>query len=540
MSNANIDSNFIAAMNNTDILIVGAGPTGLMMACQLAINKISFRIIDKNDDHTTQSRALVIQSRSVEILDQMGIAEQAIRNGKITKAIGAFFNGKKVLRVTVSNMGKGLTKFPYLLMLEQSHTEAILGGFLKEHKCKVERRTELKSFTQSNNEVISVLRLPNEKEEIVNAKYVIGADGAHSIVREQLKIPFGGKAYEESLFVLDCKAEVDIPNDEMYLTFAEKAVGGFFPLTNGRWRILGNIPKELEGNQEIRFEDIEKNFAGGVHMNVKLYDPQWISAYRSHHRYASIFRQARCFLAGDAAHIHSPVGAQGMNTGLQDAYNLAWKLTLVLKGKAKETLLDTYTEERITIARNLVRTTDRAFNIVTNQNFFLRKFRLCVVPFVLEMVAPLFQKLNFIQQLAFKIISEIGINYRRNLLAQHASLGKFPNYAPKPGDRLPFIQFKDATGNETNIQEKVKGKFFCFFIFSDIVPKEFISIIVPFNDLFSIETIPFTEPTKILYKEFGIKRNGCYLIRPDMYIAYRADKFDNEHLTKYILQFLNQ
>src|SRR5262249_29901672 len=203
-----------------------------------------------------------------------------------------------------------------------------------------------------------------------------------SVVCEQLKIPFGGKTYEESLFVLDCKAEVDIPNDEMYLTFAEKAVGGFFPLTNGRWRVLGNIPKELEGNEEFRFEDIEENFAERVHMNVKLYDPQWISAYRSHHRYASTFRQDRCFLAGDAAHIHSPVGAQGMNTGLQDAYNLAWKLTLVLKGKAKETLLDTYTEERITIARNLVRTTDRAFNLVTNQNFFLKKIRLYIVPLV--------------------------------------------------------------------------------------------------------------------------------------------------------------
>ncbi len=532
---------FSQAMNfnsNTDVLIVGAGPTGLMMACQLAINKIPFRIIDKTEDHTTQSRALVIQARSVEILDQMGIAEKAIQQGKIAKAIGAFFNGKKVLRVTVNDIGKGLTRFSYFLMLEQSHTESILVDFLKEHGYEVERRTQLKTITQDFNEVTSVLVPGDGKEERVKTKYVVGADGAHSIVREQLNIPFEGKTYQESLFVLDCRAEVDIPHDEMYLTFGETALGGFFPLTNGRWRILGNIPMELEGKEEIKFEDIEKNFAKRIHMNVKLYDPQWISAYHSHHRYASTFRKERCFLTGDAAHIHSPVGAQGMNTGLQDAYNLAWKLTLVLKGKAKDSLLDTYTEERISIARDLVRSTDRVFNLVTSTNISLKTFRLYIIPIVLKLVAPFFQKLKFIQRFAFKRVSEIGISYRKSSLSKNASLGKFPDYAPKPGDRLPFIQFKDANGNETNIHERIKGKFFCLLIFSDSVPEEIVSIVEAFKDLFSIETIPFTEQTKILYKEFGIKKKGCHLIRPDMYIAYRADKFDPGHLIKYLSQFL--
>ncbi|HEV8286676.1 MAG TPA: FAD-dependent monooxygenase [Chitinophagaceae bacterium] len=524
---------------NTDVLIVGAGPTGLMMACQLAINNIRFRIIDKNEDHTTQSRALVIQARSIEILDQMGIADKAIQQGKIAKAIGAFFNGKKVLRITVNDMGAGLTRFPNLLMLEQSHTENILVEFLSEHGHNVDRRTELKSFIQSRNEVTSILKLPDGNEETITSKYVIGSDGTHSIVRDQLKIPFGGKTYEESLFVLDCKAEVDIPNDEMYLTFADTAFGGFFPLTNGRWRILGNLPKELEEKEEITFEDIEKGFAKRINMNVTLYNPQWISAYRSHHRYASIFRKERCFLTGDAAHIHSPVGAQGMNTGLQDAYNLAWKLSLVLKKKAKDSLLDTYTEERITIAKNLVRSTDKVFNVVTSNNIFFKTFRLYIIPIALKLVSPLFQKLKFIQRFAFKMISEIGISYRNKSLSQNASLGKFPGYAPKPGDRLPFVQFKDASGNETNIQGKVKGNLFCFLIFSDNIPNEIVSAIESFKDLFLIETIPFTEQTKNLNKEFGIKKTGCYLIRPDMYIAYRAAKFDTEHLTKYLSRFLN-
>ena len=528
------------ATSTIDVLIVGAGPSGLMIACQLAINNVPFRIIDKNEDHTTQSRALVIQARSMEIFDQMGISEKAIHRGKIAKAIGAFFNGKKVLRVTVNDMGKGLTKFPYLLMLEQSHTEKILVDFLKEHGHEIERTTQLKNITQSLGEVISVLKRGDGKEETIKTKYVIGADGAHSIVREQLNIAFAGKTYHQSLFVLDCSAEVDLPHDEMYLTFSSTALGGFFPLTNGRWRILGNIPAELEGKEEITFDDVEKNFAKRIHMNVKLYDPQWISAYHSHHRYASTFRRQKCFLIGDAAHIHSPVGAQGMNTGLQDAYNLAWKLTLVLSGKAKDSLLDTYTEERISIARNLVRTTDRVFNLITSANIFLKTFRLYIIPVALKLITPIFQKLKFAQRFAFKRISEIEISYRKNSLSQNASLGKFPNQAPKPGDRLPFIQFKEAGGNETTIQEKAKGSFFCFFIFSDNIPKEIITVIKPFEDFFSVATIPFTEQTKILYKEFGIKKTGCYLIRPDRYIAYRANKFDDDHLAKYLSQFLNK
>ncbi|MCU7550381.1 FAD-dependent monooxygenase [Chitinophagaceae bacterium LB-8] len=523
--------------SNIDVLIVGAGPTGLMMACQLAMHNIPFRIIDKNEDHTTQSRALVIQARSLEIFDQMGIAEKALQRGKTAKAIGAFFNGKKALRIAVNDMGSGLTKFPNLLMLEQSQTERILVEFLGSQNHNVDRRTEIKSFSQNGDAVTSILKLPDGKEEIIKSKFIIGADGAHSFVREQSGITFGGKTYEESLFVLDCKAEVDIPDDEMYLTFADKAFGGFFPLTNGRWRVLGNIPMDLENKEEITFEDIEKNFANRIQLNVKLYDPQWISAYHSHHRYASTFRKDRCFLAGDAAHIHSPVGAQGMNTGLQDAYNLAWKLALVLKGKAKDSLLDTYTEERIAIAKRLVRSTDRVFKVVTSKNYFPRIFRMYVVPVALKLVAPLFQKIKFIQRIAFRLISEIGISYRNKSLSKNASFGKFSNDAPHPGDRLPFIRFKDANGNETNIQNKVKGNCFCFLIFYDNIPKEIISAIEPFKYFISIEIIPMTSQTEILYKAFGIKKNGCYLIRPDMYIAYKSVDFDAEHLTKYLERY---
>ena len=526
--------------SDTDVLIVGAGPSGLMMACQLAIHNIPFRIIDKSEDHTTQSRALVVQARSMEIFDQMGIAEEAIQKGQVAKAIGAFFNGKKVLRLIVNNIGEGLTKFPYFLMLEQSCTESLLVNFLAARGHQVERRKELISIDQNANEVIAVLKQTGGQEEIVKTKYIIAADGAHSTVREQLKIDFVGSTYEQSLFVLDCKAIVDIPHDEMYLTFARNALGGFFPLTNGRWRILGNLPGELEKKEKVSFEDIEKNYAERVQINVKLYDAHWFSVYRTHHRYASTFRKGRCFLIGDAAHIHSPVGAQGMNTGLQDAYNLSWKLSLVIKGKAKDKLLDTYNEERISIARNLVRTTDKAFKLFASPNFFFQTIRLYVIPVGIKLVVPVFLKFKSIQRLAFKYVSEIGISYRKNFLAKNSSLGKFPGNSPKPGDRLPFIKFKDANEEVINIQEKIKSNSFSLFIFSHKVPNEWLSFLDQFKNIISSEIIPFSIDTKNIYSKLGVYKNGCYLIRSDMYIAYRADKFELEHFRKYLSQFLNK
>jgi len=517
------------------VLIVGAGPTGLMLACQLAIHKIPFRIIDKNEDHTMQSRALVIQARSLEIFHQMGIAEEAIQYGKIARAVGVFINGKKVVRIPVIDIGKGLTRFSHLLMLEQSHTERILEGFLIKQGYAIDRNTELIAFTQAQDIATCVVKKNGGNEETINTKFVIGADGAHSVVREKLNIPFEGKTYQQTLFVLDCKAEVDLPDDEMYLTFAGTSFGGFFPLKNGRWRILGNIPAVLS-QKEITFEDINKDFAQRVKMKVRLFDPHWLSVYHSHHRYASTFRQGRGFLVGDAAHIHSPVGAQGMNTGLQDAYNLGWKLALVLKEKAKDKLLDNYTEERIIIARNLVRTTDRVFNLLTNAKASIKLFRMHILPYALRLGGPVFQKIRFLQKFAFIRVSEIGIHYRFSSISQNASFGSFSKQAPRPGDRLPFEEYIDISGEHINIQDLTRGKFFSLFVFDEKVPEDISLIVDPFKDFISIERISLTEHTRQLYSRFGIKRNGLYLIRPDMYIAYRSNGYNADHFQKYVSQ----
>lgn len=507
----------MAEQHNTDVLIIGAGPTGLLMACQLAIHNVPFRIVDKTEDHTTQSRALVIQARSLEILHQAGISAQALEQGTIAGHIGSIFNGKKLLRLTVKEIGEGMTRFPFLLMLEQSRTEALLNSFLEERGHRVERQTELRDLSQDKNGVTAALRTSDGTPVLVRAKYLLGADGAHSFVRKKLGIEFGGRTFEQSLFVVDCKAEVDVARDEMCLAFSPEGVAGYFPLTNGRWRVLGTLPRGLEKKEKITFNDIRPGFSERMRMPVKLYDEQWMAIYHAHHRYASTFRAGRCFIAGDAAHIHSPVGAQGMNTGLQDAYNLAWKIAFVLKGRAGEQLLDTYTEERIRVAKNLVRTTDNAFRVVTSRNFFFMPFRLYIVPFFMRLLFPLVERSKVIRRIAFRYISEIGISYRHGSLALHATSGRFPRRAPKPGDRWPFL-----VSGAIDLQEKVRADRFTLFLFAVNNNFEKMSFDERFDELIATETVPSTDQTRSLYSTLGIRTNGWYLVRPDGYVACRS------------------
>src|SRR5665648_25817 len=317
---------------NIDVLIVGAGPAGLMMACQLALHNVTFRIIDKKDRPTNYSGALIVQARSLEIFQQMGIAQTAVQSGVIANEIKLIFNGKKSFTIPVKDIGRGLSLFPYMLLLEQSKTELILTDFLNNFGYSIERGPELDRFTQDDLGVTSILKLPDGNEETITTKYLIAADGARSTIRKQLQIPFVGKTYPISLFVSDCKAIGELSSNQLCFSFSDKTTAGFFPLPSGRWRIDGAISKDLENKDLLTFKDVGKHFREKSRMNVEISEPDWFSVFHVNERYAPSFQLNRCFLVGDAAHIHSPVGAQGMNTGLQDSYNLSWKLAFVLQG----------------------------------------------------------------------------------------------------------------------------------------------------------------------------------------------------------------
>jgi 2-polyprenyl-6-methoxyphenol hydroxylase-like FAD-dependent oxidoreductase len=523
--------------HSCEVLIVGAGPTGLMLACQLARFGISHRIVEKNSGPTTQSRALAIQARSLELFAQLGIAQQAVEQGKRAKAVNYVARGKLAQRISLEGHGESLTAFPYLLILDQSRTEQLLIDFLVQHDHSVEWQTELVSFTQNSQGVLATLQHWNGTQEQVQAAWLVGADGAKSVVRRILDIPFGGKTYQYSLFVLDCKVDLPFKDDEGYIAFSDTSFAAFFPMTEGRCRVISMLPEERADKEQVTFDDVTKGFAERMQMDVKLSDPKWLSVYHSHHRSVATFRKGRCFLAGDAAHVHSPVGAQGMNTGLQDAHNLAWKLAMVISGQAQQSVLDTYDEERLPIAKSLVRTTDRVFNLTLNTNPVVRFWIMYVAPKALALVV----NEKHLARLAFTTISQIGIRYRTSSLSQQASLGAFPRHAPQPEDRLPYVLFHEQ-GKHVNIQDKVKAPAFHLFFFPGTQSGARAQALQQAADTFDgaivVETIPLTVETRPLYQALGVPRGGCYLVRPDMYIAYRSAAWNAEHFALYLERFL--
>lgn len=527
------------------VLIVGAGPTGLMAACQLVRHGIPFRIIDKNTEATTESRALVLHARTLEIFAQMGIAEKALKLGEPCRGVSWVFNGKEAASLVIE--GEDLTPFPYIFCLEQSKTEEILIDYLIEKGCIVERGTELVDCIYDDNSVTATLK-KNNTEETLLIDYIIGADGAHSLIREKMGLHLDGETYPQTLFVIDCQVEADIRPNEIYLMATKRGLIGLFPMVqsqgneaNRRYRVLGVLPSSYQG-AAITFEEIQKDFSDRIEMPGRIYDAAWISTYHTHHRHAKAFQKGRSFIVGDAAHIHSPVGGQGMNTGLQDAYNLIWKLALVIQGKANESLLTTFNDERIIVAEKLVKTTDKVFYMAAGESAWVKKFRLNILPWILRFVNLLMRYIKAISRANFRMMSQIGIEYRQSILSKDASWGSFPQHAQQPGDRWPCVYFQDK-GQRANIQDYLKSTQFHWFIFSKKgcqLETLLSSEIKAYQSLLSIDVIPYNSDTKPVYQALGIEQEGYYLVRPDMYIACRSASLDVALLGKYFQRILKK
>jgi 2-polyprenyl-6-methoxyphenol hydroxylase-like FAD-dependent oxidoreductase len=524
--------------SSTGVLIAGAGPPGLMMACQLALRGTPFRIIDKNDRHITGSGALIIHARTLEYFEQLGIARKAIEQGILARKINIVFHGKKYFNLPIDKMGKDITRYPGLLLLEQSKTEQLLISVLEAYGHEVERKTELLEFTNYTEGCTNIVKLPDGKQTVIKSQYLVAADGAHSMIREKLRIPFAGNTYDMSLFCYDGKPEFDVPPNEICFTFTDHGSTGLFPLQGDRWRIDGTIPADLRQKEEIVFGDIADRFAQKNHLRIKLVTPEWFSVFHSHQQYAGAFGYGRCFMIGDAAHVFSPIGAQGMNTGLQDACNLAWKLSMVLKGLLNEGILDTYHEERQPIAKKIATSTDRIFLLITKNHSFSKKIRLGILPWMLDKTLPLIEKKKVFSDYLFKGISEPAVNYRKSPLSAAASFGYFPSSAPKPGDRLPNLEFRIA-GRKITAQGVSDFKRFHAFVFSkEYFPDEFLEYLTSAEHLISHEFIAFDSGTAVAYHLFGIRAAGCYLVRPDMYIAFRSANLYVNQIRGYLKRYM--
>jgi 2-polyprenyl-6-methoxyphenol hydroxylase-like FAD-dependent oxidoreductase len=373
----------------TKVLIIGAGPTGLMAACQLKRFGIDCIILDKKDGPTRESRALVVHARTLEIYEQMGIATEAVQEGEPVKQVQFIVHDKLRMKVLFGTIGEGLSPFPYLLILEQNKNENLLYDYLKKCGGEVLWQTELITITQDESGCYADVSRNGEAIRI-EADWVIAADGGKSAIRHQLQLPFEGDTYEHIFYVADTKLEWPWGHEALSVYLSKQTFMALFPMKGeSRFRIVGILPLEFQNEQPEHFEQLIPYLQKQVGVPLQISDTAWFSVYRVHHRCIENFRSGRVFFAGDAAHIHSPVGGQGMNTGLQDAYNLAWKLAYVINGFAHPKILDTYNAERLPFAKQLVRTTDRAFTVVSSDKWYNQFTRFSLIPSAVNLFSGL-------------------------------------------------------------------------------------------------------------------------------------------------------
>src|SRR5262245_25391262 len=431
-SNASVD---------TDVLVVGAGPTGLMLANQLMRRGIRTMIIDRHAGPARETRALGVQARTLELYQHLGIVDRALELGKRTIAASMWAHGKRAARVPVGDIGKGLSPYPFLLILGQDDNERLLGESLNQKGLSVQWNTELMGLAQQSDRVVASVRNSDGTTRELTASWVGGCDGARSMVRENSGIAFQGAPYEHVFFVADTIVTGPMAQDELNVYLWRGGFHLFFPMRGAdHWRVVGILPPELRNRDDVKLDDVAPAIRAEAGAGLVFRKSTWFSTYRIHHRRAERFRDRRCFLMGDAAHIHSPVGAQGMNTGLQDAYNLAWKLALVVAGRADAALLDSYEAERIPVARRLLETTDRAFMLVVSDNPLAGLLRTQI----LARIGAFAMRREPIQRYAFRVVSQIGIRYARSRLSQQ--LEGLPEGAPRAGDRFPWLRLRFRPG----------------------------------------------------------------------------------------------
>jgi 2-polyprenyl-6-methoxyphenol hydroxylase-like FAD-dependent oxidoreductase len=516
---------------DVDVLIVGAGPTGLMLANQLARRGVRALIIDRHRGPTVETRALGVQARTLEIYAYLGIAERAVELG--TRATGAnmWVGGHRAARVPVGDIGRDLSPYPFLLILGQDDNERLLGEALRKHGMNVQWSTELVALAQNSKNVSATLKQTNGSTDEIQAKWVAGCDGAHSAVRTLNRIPFVGEAYEHVFYVADTTVTGPMVPGELNVFLWRDGFQLLFPMHGtDHWRLVGILPRELRAREDLKFDAVVPAIREQVGHTVAFQECRWFSTYRIHHRRAERFRDRRCFLLGDAAHVHSPVGAQGMNTGLQDAYNLAWKLALVVSERAGPALLDSYETERVPVAERLLKTTDQAFSLIVSDRWLAGIFRTKVIAKILAFAMTI----DRVRKLAFRTISQVGIRYPRSPLSQ--TLAGLPDGAPRAGDRFPWLRPKlSPNGPIEDLFAKLDDTRFNLILIGQSLPP---GVLAQQSDLILTLSIPDDPVNDRELIRMRIPKPSFYLLRPDGHVGLAGTRLEADALTRYLTERL--
>jgi 2-polyprenyl-6-methoxyphenol hydroxylase-like FAD-dependent oxidoreductase len=527
-----------------DVLVVGAGPTGLTLAGLLHSMGATVRIVDRQLDRLRESRALAVQPRTLEVLRGLGITQTLIERGNDAAQV-RIHAGERVVRVRLFDVGLEDTAYPFLLFISQAETEAVLNEHLAEHRLQVKRGVELVGFEQREAGVSCALRHGDGKTERLHTRYLVGCDGAHSSVRHGAGIPFEGAAYPQTFVLADLEVDGDLEQDVAHAFLGAGGMLFFFPLaTPATWRMLGIRPPgdATEGERrEPSLADVQAiadAFTDGL---LKLRDPVWLTYFRLHHRHAARYRAGRVFLAGDAAHVHSPAGAQGMNTGIQEAWNLGWKLALVVKGVADEALLDTYEAERRPIGRFVLRFTDRATSIATSRSRLLRLVRTQIAP----RLVPLVLRFSSGSAYGFRTLSQLGVHYRRSPAVREGEPAL--RGGPRAGDRLPDARI--VRDEQPGWLQEALAAPTCHLLLCGQAggwdSDDLAALVERYAGVLAVHRLsPDAEPGVLhdvdgqALTRLGVDRTAQYLVRPDGHVGYRCGGTDLRGAERYLARWL--
>jgi 2-polyprenyl-6-methoxyphenol hydroxylase-like FAD-dependent oxidoreductase len=413
------------------VLVVGAGPTGLMLAARLLARGIDTRIVDKAARPALESRAVGVHARTLELLDTMGMADAFIDSGHRVRRFRMYAGARTLLKLDMARNG---SPYGFILHLPQSETERLLRARVRELGGTIEQGVELVSLSDHGDVIHATLCDSAGRRTEVRADYVAGCDGAHSRVRHELDIPFGGRPYPQDWLLADVTVDGIGRDDEIHAFFRPDGLPlACLPLGGQRWRVVMSNAGN-RGGRPPSLEEIRDLVEQRAPRRLELTDPGWLSCFRCSLRTATTYRRGRGLLAGDAAHIHSPAGGQGMNTGMMDAANLAWKLTLVAERHAADSLLDTYGHERLPVAADVLRLSDRIVRWSTMRHPIQRALRDVVVPAVTRLPAA--------QSRAARQLSQVSVAYPSSPLTQPDSTRR----RPRPGERVPDVEVRTGAG----------------------------------------------------------------------------------------------
>ncbi len=554
------------------ILVVGAGPVGLTMAAELARHGLPCRIIEVLEGPSIWSKAAVVNSRTLEVFADMGIVDEAISRGRPMHRLNMFSHGRGFAHLELGGME---TPYPYLLGLSQRETELLLERHVQRLGLSVERKVQLEAVIQDPEGVTARLRHPDGREEHVRTRWLVGCDGAHSTVRRDLNLPFEGSTYEQSIIQADVRIDwpTTMPDDEGIGFLSNDGPLGALPLlSEGRYRLLAMLDpgQTLEPTLETFQMLMDRRGMPGA----RVHSPAWMVAFRFHCRMVPRYRVGRIFLAGDAAHIHSPAGGQGMNMGIQDAYNLAWKLALVARGVGTPALLESYDPERRPVAASVLRGTD----IATRSAFTVAGLANRVAIEMRDQFASFVTGLELFQDRASEALGGLETHYsdspilkehRVPLLltrVRHDDASEEPavkdwlefKQGPGLGSRAPDVALAVPVGPSKRLLELLRGITHTLLMFDGAAPTDAgyqamdelaerirerhgdwirVFMILPSDrrtPMLSADDAVILDADQAIHRRYGASSECMYLIRPDGYVGFRSMPADREVLLEYL------